>query len=151
MDLITAWHFTVAWGDLDANQHMRNTAYLDYAAQSRFLFLASQGFSPESFRRHRMGPVVFRDEVEYRRELKHLETFTLTLELAAMSEDGAKFVLENTFTDARGRPAALVRSDAAWFDLEARRVASPPAGLLEAMNRMPRTAGFVVLERGASG
>ncbi|HKZ73564.1 MAG TPA: acyl-CoA thioesterase [Steroidobacteraceae bacterium] len=59
-----AWQFTVLWGDLDANQHMRNTAYLDYAAQSRFVFLASQGFGPGEFRRHRMGPVVLRDTAQ---------------------------------------------------------------------------------------
>jgi acyl-CoA thioester hydrolase len=147
----TSWEFTVAWGDLDANHHMRNTAYLDYAAQSRFLFLSAQGFPPESFRRHRVGPVIFRDTVEYRRELHHLDTFVLTLELAGMSDDGAKFSLSNTFTAARGQAAALVRSEAAWFDLEARRVTAPPESLLQAMKRMPRTSDFIVLARGAPG
>jgi acyl-CoA thioester hydrolase len=104
-----AWQFTVVWGDLDANQHMRNTAYLDYAAQSRFIFLA------------------------------------LTLELAGMSEDGARFALANAFTNARGELAATVRSDGAWFALDARRVQPPPDGLLAAMNRMPRATDFRTL------
>jgi len=140
-----AWQFTVVWADLDANQHMRNTAYLDYAAQSRFLFLASRGFPPGEFRRHRLGPVVLRDTVEYRRELNHLDVFTLRLELAGMSEDGARFALANTFTNARGELAATVRSDGAWFALEARRVQPPPEALLAAMNRMPRSAEFRTL------
>ncbi|MGQ0834510.1 MAG: thioesterase family protein [Gammaproteobacteria bacterium] len=142
-----SWQFTVAWGDLDANQHMRNTAYLDYAAQSRFLFLASEGFPPEAFRRYRMGPVVLRDTVDYRRELHHLDVFTLTLELAGMSADGARFALANSFVNALGEAAAIVRSDGAWFDLGARRVTAPPEQLLGAMNRMPRSAEFTVLER----
>jgi acyl-CoA thioester hydrolase len=143
-----SWQFTVAWGDLDANHHMRNTAYLDYAAQSRFLFLDSQGFPSDAFRRHLIGPVVFRDVVEYRRELHHLDVFTLTIELGGMSADGARFALTNTFTRVAGDVAAIVRSDAAWFDLKARRVTVPPAQLLQAMNRMPRSAEFLVLERG---
>jgi acyl-CoA thioester hydrolase len=143
-----AWQFTVLWGDLDANQHMRNTAYLDYAAQSRFVFLGSQGFPPAEFRRHRIGPVVLRDELEYRRELHHLDTFTLTLELEAMSADGAKFLLANAFTNSREQLAAIVKSEGAWFDLEARRVAAPPAGLLAAMNRMPRSARYRQLDVG---
>jgi acyl-CoA thioester hydrolase len=141
-----AWQFTVAWNDLDANQHMRNTAYLEYATQSRFLFLASQGFPPGEFRRLRIGPVVMRDTVEYRRELHHLDAFTLTLEAAGMSADGTRFVLANTFSNARGQLAAVIRSEGTWFDLEARRVAPPPAALLAAMQRMPRSAEFREIE-----
>lgn len=146
----SSWQFTVAWGDLDANRHMRNTAYLDYAAQSRFMFLASQGFPPEAFRRHRIGPVIFRESIEYRRELDHLDVFTLRLELAAMSADGAKFSLVNTFANARGECAAVVASEAAWLDLEARRVTAPPRELLGAMERMPRSPDFAQLERRTS-
>ncbi len=141
-----AWQFTVVWGDLDANQHMRNTAYLDYAAQSRFLFLAAEGFPPGDFRRHRMGPVVLRDTVEYRRELHHLDAFTLTLELAGMSADGARFALANSFTNERGELVATVRSDGAWFALDARRVQPPPEALLAAMNAMPHAADFRVID-----
>lgn len=42
-----SWQFTVAWGDLDANQHMRNTAYLDYAAPPEQL-LAAMNRMPRS-------------------------------------------------------------------------------------------------------
>ena len=52
----------VGWGDLDANQHMRNTAYLDRSADVRMMYFLDRGFSMREFEKLRFGPVVRRDE-----------------------------------------------------------------------------------------
>ena len=39
--------FQVTWADLDSNAHLKNSRYLDYAAQARFLYLAAAGFTPQ--------------------------------------------------------------------------------------------------------
>ena len=36
-------HLIAGWGDMDFNSHMRNTAYLDKAADVRMMFFASNG------------------------------------------------------------------------------------------------------------
>ena len=36
--------FIAGWGDMDANAHMRNTAFLDRAADVRMMFFADHGF-----------------------------------------------------------------------------------------------------------
>ena len=41
----------VGWGDLDANQHMRNTAYLDRSADVRMMYFLDRGFSMREFAR----------------------------------------------------------------------------------------------------
>jgi len=58
-----------SWGDMDFNAHMRNTAFLDKAADVRMMFFAENGFPMSEFLRLRLGPVVMKDEVEYRREV----------------------------------------------------------------------------------
>ena len=57
------------WADMDFNGHMRNTAYLDKAADVRQMFLAENGFPVEEFLRLRIGPVVMKDELEYFKEV----------------------------------------------------------------------------------
>ena len=39
------------WGDMDFNAHMRNTAFLDKAADVRMMFFAEHGFPMEEFLR----------------------------------------------------------------------------------------------------
>lgn len=59
----------VGWTDLDANNHMRNTAYLDKAVDVRMMYFAANGFPMAEFERQRIGPVVFQDTVDYYREM----------------------------------------------------------------------------------
>jgi len=138
--------YEVAWGDLDANAHLRNTAFFDYAAQTRFAFFAENGFPAERFQELRIGPVAIEERIRYVRELKLLEQFTVDLRLVSASEDGARFELENRFFRPDGARCAVLTTSTAWFDLDARRVIPAPADLRAAMDRLPRAENFRVLD-----
>jgi acyl-CoA thioester hydrolase len=139
---LSRYQYTVSWSDLDANVHLRNTRYLDYAAQTRFLYLKENGFTPADFKSADIGPVVFSEQIRYQKELHFLEEFSVTMQVGGISEDGAKFIMVNRFLKKDGRLAAEVITRGAWFDLQARRVKTPPDGLMEAMQRMERTEEF---------
>ncbi|HSC85540.1 MAG TPA: thioesterase family protein [Pseudomonas sp.] len=139
---MTTFDFQVAWADLDSNAHVKNSRYLDYAAQARFLFLAAAGFTPQAFAEARLGPVVFEDRVEYRKELRLLQHFSVRMQVSALSEDGAKFSLVNEVLNPKGELCARVFSQMAWFSLESRRVSAPPAALKAAMEQAERTEDF---------
>ena len=130
------------WGDMDFNGHMRNTAYLDKAADTRMRFFEAHGFPTPEFSRLRIGPVVRKDEVEYFREIGLLECFRVTLAVAAQSGDGSRFQLRNEFYKADGRLAARITSLGGWLDHAARKLVAPPPALLEAMRAMGRTEDF---------
>ena len=139
--------FTVRWGDMDFNAHMRNTAYLDTAADVRMMYFVSHGFPMEEFRRLNIGPVVTKDEMEYFREMHLLEEGRVTLELAGMSADGSRFTIRNVIF--RGDTlVARVTSTVGWLDLSFRRWVVPPKELLAIMQKMPRIAEFVELPSG---
>ena len=95
--------FQVTWADLDANRHMRNSSYLEYASQSRFVFLAGHGFTPEAFAEHAVGPAILKDEISYRKELRFLERFTVSLQIAGQNEDGSRSLFLNRFVREDGR------------------------------------------------
>ncbi len=83
------------WGDMDFNSHMRNTAYLDKAADVRQMFLMEHGFPIEEFMRLRIGPVVMKDELEYFKEVGLQQQITVTYALAGHAEDGSRFLLRH--------------------------------------------------------
>lgn len=137
--------FLAGWATMDANGHMANTAYLNLAADARVAFFAEHGFAPVEFRRLGIGPVIRKDEVEYFREIALHETVTVTYALLAMSDDGSRFTVENEIWTESGERAALIRSMGGWLDLRTRKLVAPPAELLAAFSRIPRTDGFVHL------
>jgi acyl-CoA thioester hydrolase len=135
--------FQVGWGDLDANNHMANTAYLDRSADTRMMYFASQGFSMREFERLRFGPVVRRDEVEYFREMRLMEKVRVTLACSGLSADNIRFRIRNEFFRDDGRLVARVTSEGGWLDQAVRKLTAPPEELARCMRDMARTEDFV--------
>ncbi|MBM7059649.1 thioesterase family protein [Pseudomonas sp. UL073] len=137
-----AYDFQVAWADLDSNAHVKNSRYLDYVSQARFLFLAEFGFTPQAFAEARLGPVVLEDRVQYRREMRLLQKFKVQMSIGGLSEDGAKFIMVNEVLNEKGELCAKVTTQAAWFSLASRKITPPPAELKQVMEGAPRTEDF---------
>jgi acyl-CoA thioester hydrolase len=137
--------FHTRWGDLDSNGHMGNAAYLDVCVDVRFAFFASQGFSLSRFTELAIGPVIFKDEIEYFRELRLLDPVRITLAIAGASEDGSHFRLVNEYYRQDGRLAARLVTTGSWLDLKARKLTRPPEELAAALRAMPLTADFEIL------
>jgi len=138
--------FEVSWAQLDANNHMANTAYLDICVDVRFSYFGSQGFPPSEFAKQRIGAVVRRDEVDYYRELHMLQPIRVTLALGGLSEDASRFRLRNDIFREDGQLAARVTSHGGWLDLDARKLVAPPDALANALRNLTRTEDFETLE-----
>jgi len=133
------------WADMDFNSHMRNTAYLNKAADVRQMFLMEHGFPVEEFMRLRIGPVVMKDELEYFKEVGLQQKIDVNYALAGHSVDGSRFLLRHEIFRPDGKLAARVTSAGGWLDLNARKLIAPPPALLDAMNLLDRTSDFVEL------
>ena len=133
------------WGDMDFNGHMRNTAFLDAAADVRMMFFDAHGFPMREFERRRIGPVIRRDELEYFRELRLLEPVRVTLEAAGLSADGSRFRLVNEFFREDGSRAVRVTSTGGWLDLDRRKLTAPPAEVRLLLEQLDRTDPFETL------
>lgn len=138
--------FTAGWGDMDFNGHMRNTAYLDKAADARLQFFAEHGFPMREFQRQGFGPVVQRDCINYYREVRLLESIDVGVELAGLSPNGDRFVIRNTFKREDGVLLARVDSAGGWLDLRERRLMTPPQALVDALRSLPYCKDFERLE-----
>ncbi|MGA8603826.1 MAG: thioesterase family protein [Thermoplasmata archaeon] len=134
--------FRVSWGHVDGNAHMANTAFLDRAADTRLLFFAEHGFPAARFLSERIGPVIGREELVYRKELRLLDEFAVSLEMVGLSADGVRFEICNTFLNGAGELTATVTSEGVWFDLDQRRPRAPPPELDSVQREMPRSERF---------
>lgn len=131
------------WSDMDFNQHMRNAAYLGASEDCRMRFLADRGFTMEEFQKRQLGPVVLEDRLVYKKELKLLEVFRVELGLAAITRDGRRMKVRNTFyRDADAALCAVVDSVVIWLDLNARKPVTPPDELKALWFGLVRTPDF---------
>jgi acyl-CoA thioester hydrolase len=134
------------WGDMDFNGHMRNTAYLDAAGDTRMRYFADHGFTVPDFERLQVGPVILRDTLEYYKELHLLEEVEVLQTATGMSDDGSHFRIRNAFRRPDGQRIAKVESTGGWLDLRTRRLAAPPPELKALLHSMPRAPDFEVLD-----
>ncbi len=132
----------VRWQDIDANRHLRNTAYSEFATDTRFRFVAAHGYPMERFEALRFGPVILREDIRYRREVLLGQTVTVNFMLAGVSADGSQWRVRQQIRLPDGKEAAVLTLDGAWLHLDSRRLIEPPADLLAILERLPRTADF---------
>lgn len=137
--------FAVRWSDMDANRHVRNTIFSEFATHTRFRLLEAHGFSQAMFERLRFGPVMFREEIRYRRELVFGEQVTVNVRAAGLSEDGSQWRVHQEVARADGKQAALLTIDGAWIDLDSRKLLAPPPELLRLLQDLPRTEDFEIM------
>ena len=137
--------FKARWADMDYNGHMANTAYLDLAGDVRMLYFEENGFFMKNFAELHMGPVVFKDEIEYFKEVRLMENIEVHHLIAGYSEDGSKFRIRNIFYRSDGKKAASITSTGGWLDLKARKLVLPPQKLFNAFKQLVKADDFEIL------
>jgi acyl-CoA thioester hydrolase len=135
--------FVVRWSDVDGNGHLRNTAFSEYANDTRIGLLGSFGFTWDRFRALGFGPVLFREEVEYRREAALGDAVTVDALSAGCAPDASRWSIRHRLWKGDGTEMAVVTVVGSWLDLEARRAVAPPQDLADAFRSMPRSEPFV--------
>lgn len=138
--------FTVGWRDVDVNGHVANMTYIEYAVDARIAYFASQGFTPASFMRHAVGPVVKTDFVEYFREAMMLDELRVTMANGGHSDDLSRFRVVNTIYRSDGELAARVVTVGGWLNLKERKLMEPPDDLKKAWLALDRSEDFEELK-----
>ncbi len=79
------------WADFDPNNHMRHSAYNDYAAESRVRFFKEYGLSLKEFNRLDLGPILFKEATNFYKEISIGDDITVEIFLKGASEFGERF------------------------------------------------------------
>ncbi|MFD2245718.1 acyl-CoA thioesterase [Pontibacter ruber] len=136
----------VMWSHLDANMHMRHSAYADFAAQARIEALAELGLDLKTFQRLHIGPILFKEETSYLREVGINEHLSVTTALTKSQKDGSRWAIRHELFKEDGVKAAVILVEGAWIDTLKRKLAVLPEDLAEHFAQLPRTADFEEIE-----
>jgi acyl-CoA thioester hydrolase len=134
--------YEVIWADMDPNRHMRHSVYNDYAAQTRVALFQDFGYSIEKFAKMGLGPILFREETKFFKEIALSEEITVTCQTQKMRKDGTRWTFLHEIFKEDGDKAAEIVVDGAWLDLKKRKLGTPNDKMLEVMNQFPRTDDF---------
>ena len=129
------------WADIDLNQHMRHSAFADWAAFARTEWLNANGFTMQKLVEQKIAPVLFEDKTRYLKEILLGEQVHIELQLVGANRDGSRWLLRHIFR--RGATVcAIHEAKGAWFSVATRRVVAPPLALLDAYSNLSRTDDY---------
>ncbi|HEV2321599.1 MAG TPA: acyl-CoA thioesterase [Gammaproteobacteria bacterium] len=138
--------FLIRWADLDPNGHMRHSAYADYGAETRIGFLSEHGFGLGQFMKLRIGPILFREELRYLREVHAHEAIQVSCEATGMSPNRKHWRIRHRIFRQDGELACIIDCQGAWLDLVQRKVVPASAELEAAMQKMPKAGDYAEFE-----
>jgi acyl-CoA thioester hydrolase len=133
----------VMWSMVDANMHLRHSAYADFAAQARLEMLEQLGFSADTFKQYKIGPILFREELIYLKEVHPNANITMTCELSKLNKARSFWSFTQELFRDDGIKAAIIHVDGAWLDLEKRKLAILPEELTQSFIQIPKTSDYV--------
>lgn len=139
--------FEIRWSDVDANRHLRNSAYIDYMSHTRMGFLLDNGLSHKQLIKFNIGPVAFYEHMHYFREVFPGKPVKVSLQLRGMSNDGMYFMFLHNFYDDNGKNFAQCEMMGGWIDMEKRKLTGLPIELLEKFHSFEKTNDFRVLSK----
>ena len=135
----------VRWADIDANRHLRHSVYYDYGATMRMHILSKAGLTTKKLEEFMIGPILFREEAIFRREILFDDKITLTVELVKTTEDYGRWSLRHQFLKEDNTLAATLNIDGAWIDLSKRKLAVPNEFIRNIFAAFPKSHDFEML------
>ena len=137
----------VRWSDLDPNFHMLHSKYYDIGAYSRMAFLVEHGLTPGVMFKYHIGPILFREECIFKREIKFGDKISVNFKLDKVSSDFGRWTMVHEIYKNGDTLSALITAEGAWMDTMARKLALPPQEVIALFEKAPKTDTFSVFER----
>jgi acyl-CoA thioester hydrolase len=136
-------HLSIRWSDLDPNFHVRHSVYYDIGAQQRIEILHSLGLTTAIMEEQNFGPVIFREECIFKREIRLTDHVVISARLAKLSPDASRWTIQHEFLAINQKVLAVLTVDGAWMDTNLRKlITSTPRIIKEVFESIPRIANF---------
>lgn len=133
----------VRWSDIDQNRHLRHSAYYDYGATTRITCFSQQGLTNLKFEELRIGPILFREEALFKREIKFEDKVTVDLVVTKATPDFSRWSIRHHIYKDDRTIAAIINMDGAWIDMSRRKLTIPNDFIQQVFAKFPKSADFV--------
>lgn len=132
----------VRWADLDPNFHMLHSRYYDLGAYIRMSFLSEHGLTIHAMAEKNLGPILFREECTFKREIKFGDKVEINLQMLKARKDGSRWTMQHHITINGDTLAAIITVDGAWINIERRRLATPVEAVAIVFDKIPKAESF---------
>ena len=136
----------VRWSDLDPNVHLRHSVYYDWGAFCRIAFLGEHKLSAELMQQLQIGPILFREECVFKKEIRLGDKVTISLHILKSKKDFSRWTIQHTIMKNNDSVAAIITVDGAWLNIAKRTLAIPPAEVTDVFSQMPLAENFQWLD-----
>lgn len=132
----------IRWSDLDPNFHLRHSVFYDWGAFLRICFLNEHQLSPKVLMENNFGPIVFREECVFKKEVLFGDIISVNLQLQKSRRDGSRWTMLHEVWKNETTLAAILTIDGAWMDTTIRKLTKPPEIVLNTFEIIPKTIDF---------
>ena len=136
----------VRWSDLDPNFHLRHSVYYDWGALCRVAFLEKSGLTWKRMYELKIGPILFREECVFRREIHLNDPVTIDMRLEKAKRDFSRFTIRHEIKKNLETVSAILTVDIAWINALSRKLAVLPDEDIALLANGPLTPDFTWLE-----
>jgi acyl-CoA thioester hydrolase len=135
-------NIALRWADLDPNFHVRHSVYYDWGATIRTNFMNSHGLTLAVMQKEHFGPVLFREECVFKREIRFGDALTINYKALKIRKDYARFTMIHEIVKTDGTLCAVITVDGAWMDTQLRKLTVPPVIGKTMVDALPKSAQF---------
>jgi len=137
----------IRWSDLDPNFHVRHSVYYDMGASVRVSFLTENGLNTAVLMQNNLGPILFREEAVFKREIHFNDIISVNLVLKQCTATYSRWTMQHEIIKNGDIVCAIITVDGAWMDTIKRKLTVPPHFVTPAMDKIPRSEDFKWMER----
>jgi acyl-CoA thioester hydrolase len=134
------------WSDLDPNFHLRHSIYYDWGAFCRIEFLNEFGLTGAVMQGLAFGPILFREECVFRKEIRQGDKITIDLALSKARRNYSRWTIHHIIRKNDDVLCATLTVDGAWINTLERKLATPPEVVEKVFSQMPVRADFQWLD-----
>jgi acyl-CoA thioester hydrolase len=132
----------IRWSDIDANFHLRHSVYYDLCASVRVDFLNQYGVTVKHMQEHHIGPILFREECVFKREIHYQDQVEIRVEMISARQDMSRWSMRHEIWKNGDTLCSILTIDGAWMDTRIRKLAAPPELFRKAFENIPRSEQF---------
>ncbi len=136
----------IRWSDLDPNAHLRHSVYYDWGALCRIEFLYAHGLTTNLMQQLHFGPILFREECIFKKEIRLGDKVTIGLKLLKARQDYSRWTIQHDIIKNDDALSAILLVDGAWLDTNKRKLAIPPHEVSVTFSKMPLDENFQWLD-----
>ena len=92
-----------------------------------------------------LGPILFKEETSFRKEIHLGENITVNLKLQGLSENNERWKLVHEVYNEAGKLSAIIKVYGAWIDLTKRKLRIPPVETKEMFAFAEKSEDFEII------